>query len=653
MADVFVSYASEDRDRVAQIVSELERRGYSVWWDRRIDLGTSFDRSIEAELDAASCVLVVWSKASVQSEWVLNEASEGQGRGILVPVRIDDVRVPLAFRRLQTADVDPQHLSGFDPVLDAVARHVAGGPASRSAPRAASETPALSGRRVAGLVALVIVLSGTSAAWLLRGHTGESSTEDALRPKRIAVLPFQDLSPGQDQQWLADGIQVRVTQIIASSTGYRLVPTRLAVRMIDEESIGELDLLLTGTLQQERDENRLIVELTDVKSKAQIWIQEFVSGSEDLFESQQRMALRVARYFDTTLDSTSVPQAPGAWSPYLKYLHYQWGGAFDQEVYWLDQTLREDPDWSPGWSALTSQLIRRAGVLKDDNSIEQARAAADMACRSSGSGDPFCNQASAELALWIDGDFAQAERILRENLIENGWFFSYGLLLLASGLTEEAAVLFKRGSDINLPFFPAAWDWLSVAQGIMGDEQSALATANVFARLVPEDSVVPDLDRGIIAAKLGRIGEAEEIARRFDEAASRADNSSDYEHFTRFGSHLISAKTHTIANDYARAKRAADDLLQMGAMDFAAAVYLELGDETAIELFREAASQSRFYRRGLPYLMLYLETDLHDHPAVVDFLSALGQTPEWKRELCGRIRDLEQRLRVTCADRAL
>ena len=103
MADVFVSYATEDRERVTPIVDAIQAAGLSVWWDRRIGVGQSFDREIEQQLDACTCVVVVWSRLSVESDWVRNEAQEGFDRGILVPILLDDVKQPLAFRRVQAA----------------------------------------------------------------------------------------------------------------------------------------------------------------------------------------------------------------------------------------------------------------------------------------------------------------------------------------------------------------------------------------------------------------------------------------------------------------------------------------------------------------------------------------------------------------------
>ena len=78
MTDVFISYASEDRERARTLASSLETKGWSVWWDRRIIAGRTFDQVIEQELETAKCVVVLWSKDSIASEWVKNEAAPRQ-----------------------------------------------------------------------------------------------------------------------------------------------------------------------------------------------------------------------------------------------------------------------------------------------------------------------------------------------------------------------------------------------------------------------------------------------------------------------------------------------------------------------------------------------------------------------------------------------
>lgn len=105
MADLFISYAREDRECTERLARVLESHGWSVWWDRRIQVGRSFSEVIEQELAEARCLIVLWSQHSVKSDWVQAEAAEAQRRRILVPVRIEDVPLPFEFRRLHSADL--------------------------------------------------------------------------------------------------------------------------------------------------------------------------------------------------------------------------------------------------------------------------------------------------------------------------------------------------------------------------------------------------------------------------------------------------------------------------------------------------------------------------------------------------------------------
>ncbi|MDQ3820643.1 MAG: TIR domain-containing protein [Acidobacteriota bacterium] len=103
MADIFLSYANRDVDRIRLIVEVLEQQGWSVWWDYKIRIGRAFDQVIEEEITKAKCVIVLWSNESVKSDWVKTEADEGKRRRALVPVLIENVAIPLEFRRIETA----------------------------------------------------------------------------------------------------------------------------------------------------------------------------------------------------------------------------------------------------------------------------------------------------------------------------------------------------------------------------------------------------------------------------------------------------------------------------------------------------------------------------------------------------------------------
>src|SRR5262245_13692312 len=104
MDDVFISYAHEDKPRVAVLVAELEEKGLSVWWDDRLEAGETWDRRIEYELNQAACVLAIWSQSSIAREWIRVEASRAQQQNKLISVEIDKgVSVPLAFTGRQIA----------------------------------------------------------------------------------------------------------------------------------------------------------------------------------------------------------------------------------------------------------------------------------------------------------------------------------------------------------------------------------------------------------------------------------------------------------------------------------------------------------------------------------------------------------------------
>ena len=110
MSGIFISYANEDRQKAEVLAHALEQKGWSVWWDRKIPFGQSFDQVIEANLTSAKCVLVLWTKTSVESRWVRSEASEAAGRDVLIPVLIEkDVKIPLEFRLLQAVDLCEWH----------------------------------------------------------------------------------------------------------------------------------------------------------------------------------------------------------------------------------------------------------------------------------------------------------------------------------------------------------------------------------------------------------------------------------------------------------------------------------------------------------------------------------------------------------------
>ena len=179
MSDIFISYAREDQDRIATLVHLLEARGLSVFWDRDIPPGKTWREHIGRALAEARCVVVAWSRDSIASTFVAEEADDARVRGILVPVLIDEVMPPLGFRSWQAARLtglgQPGGAQEFDELLAAVRSVVGGGATGPSSPPRQVPPRRSTGRRRAAVVAAfgagAVAVALLAAWWMATRNT--------------------------------------------------------------------------------------------------------------------------------------------------------------------------------------------------------------------------------------------------------------------------------------------------------------------------------------------------------------------------------------------------------------------------------------------------------------------------------------------------
>lgn len=197
MADIFISYANPDREFAARLAKALETCGLSVWWDRHIKVGQSYDEVIEQALDNAKGVIVLWSRHSIVSEWVKTEAASAAKRRVLIPVLINDVEPPLEFRRRQSANLidwtGDLTSGGFQALCEGIA--ITGAPLVSRIETSPNKVQTKSKRsRVAlfaSIVGLALVIGG--AAYLVQRQriTGQSDPEarDSSSKTNLSVDP--------------------------------------------------------------------------------------------------------------------------------------------------------------------------------------------------------------------------------------------------------------------------------------------------------------------------------------------------------------------------------------------------------------------------------------------------------------------------------
>ncbi len=105
MAEVFISYSRQDREAAEAIARELQFLGVEVWWDHDLLGGDDYRQRISKLLERTQAAIVIWSRRSIDSQWVMSEAAAARERKVLVPVTIDGAQPPIDFRGLHTTDL--------------------------------------------------------------------------------------------------------------------------------------------------------------------------------------------------------------------------------------------------------------------------------------------------------------------------------------------------------------------------------------------------------------------------------------------------------------------------------------------------------------------------------------------------------------------
>jgi len=99
---------------------------------------------IEEALNEAKCVVVLWSELSVKSEYVRDEATFALGRYNLIPVTIENVKLPFRFKGVQTLSLlgwdGSKDFSEFRKLVDSIAA-ITGSPGIEARRKAQSQRP--------------------------------------------------------------------------------------------------------------------------------------------------------------------------------------------------------------------------------------------------------------------------------------------------------------------------------------------------------------------------------------------------------------------------------------------------------------------------------------------------------------------------------
>lgn len=297
MSDVFVSYKAEDRRRVRPLVDALRADGFSVWWDEQIGGGSAWRHTIETELGAARCVVVVWSKRSTgpDGDFVQDEAARARQRHVYLPVSIDKVHLPLGFGETQAFSLVGWHGDTADPRYVAVRDLVRAIVDRRLHRRPFPQT--LDSSRISRRTAVATAAGGIAA--LAIGGWAMVKPRKAAASDSIAVLPFANLSGDPRQTYFSDGIAEELRNTLARLAGLKVVGriSSEAVRNDDAQTAARrlrVANVLTGTVRESPSIMRISAELIDGRTGIDRWSADYDRSPGDAIMIQSDIAENVA-----------------------------------------------------------------------------------------------------------------------------------------------------------------------------------------------------------------------------------------------------------------------------------------------------------------------------------------------------------------------
>jgi TolB-like protein len=651
-ADVFISYASQDRTAADSICGALERQGVTCWIaPRDVVPGAFYADAIVRAIDAVKVVVLVLSQNAAGSPHVLREVERAASkRHPVISLRIDVAPLPAAFEYfLNTSHWLDASAMGVDRALpklvDAVQRTLTSaafggsGPAADLArtsddlsPRPPVGTPAnqrLSRRLVALAAAVAVILAYliVDKVWLAKRVASErpvpaatpavAPAAPAISEKSVAVLPFVDMSQKKDQEYFSDGLSEELIDLLTKIPELH-VPARTSSFYFKGQHATVAEIakalgvayILEGSVRKAGSTVRVTVQLIRADHGYHLWSETFDRDVGDVFKVQDEIAARVVTALQATLPAMETKSAgrtgnTEAHEQYLlgKSFYNQFTtSGFRRAVGAFGKAVALDPYYAAAFARLAIAEGDLADRVSEPPGLKRAIAAAERAIAiAPNSADGYMARAYLR-TFWVwdwDGAMADCDKALALDPNDPLTLETYSLLLMAEGQLPAATAAQKKLLEVD-PLAAVAWAWLGNYLIDSGNLSQALGPLRRAIEIDP-DLHYAHFFLAVDELLVGQPGQALVTARRISEPTWRLA--------------AIAAVQHSLGRTQ-DSQRALDELItteaQHGAYQIAE-VYAWRGEKDQAFAWLERAHEQR--DGGLPYLKTdALLASLRDDP---------------------------------------
>ena len=410
-ADVFISYASADKQAADSICAALERGGVVCWIaPRDVTPGVFYADAIVQAINSAHILIVVLSGNSVGSQHVLREVERASAkRRPVVAFRLDTTPLPTGLEYFLSAshwlDASGGKIERALPELVTAVHRLlvspatpgegvilpGGGVGGATAIRESTPKPNRKRLWVATVAAVLLLALLVGKLWLSNRSALQNATAPvatvtpatvspaaAISDKSIAVLPFVDMSEKKDQEYFADGMAEEIIDLLAKAPDLH-VPARTSSFYFKGKQTKVADIarelnvanVLEGSVRKSGDRLRVTAQLVRADTSYHLWSQTYDRDLSDVFKVQDDIANAVVQALQITLMGGPLTRQRGgtenleAYQLYLRALSADMQNnraALEAERAYLDQAVKLDPNFGLAWSSLAWNVI----VLTDD-----------------------------------------------------------------------------------------------------------------------------------------------------------------------------------------------------------------------------------------------------------------------------------------------
>ena len=311
--------------------------------------------------------------------------------------------------------------------------------------------------------------------------------------QRIAVLPFENISPSPGDAYVSDGLTEETISTLSKITGLRVIARTSVLRYRgSHRGIAEIGrelgvgTVLEGSVRKMGDKLRVTVQLIDSGTEEHLWAEDYDRRMEDVFEVQKEIATKVAEELRVKLQpqekrrlGKKSTEKSVAFTLYLKGRYY-WNErsreGFGKAREYFEKAVETDPSYAQAYVGLADTYLLMAfqNLITANEAHRKAKYLIQQ-------------------ALEIDKTLGEAHTTL-------------GYIYQDTGDWREAEIELKKAIDLN-PSYPTAHFWYSILLTWEERHNEAITQAKKAEELDP-------FSPSIIIA----VGQALTYARRYDEA---------------------------------------------------------------------------------------------------------------------------------------